>query len=654
MLLKLATHSKASSEGPSPALDTVTVHPVLLLRDPDPAIAADGSFLPMACLISYAKTYKEGKLNQHFDFRPLANRQAQEYERYLEETCSSSAPDIWLFSSYVWNHEVNLKFAEKVRQARPEALIIFGGPHVPAYEGENRDFLQQHTFIDITARGEGEITLSELFELIADHGGKDIRQQDFSEIPGITFRKSNGELFRTADRPRSNDLSIFPSPYLSGELDDASFDGIHLTILETNRGCPFGCTFCDWGSATLQKFAFFDLERIKEEIHSIGRRQIHTLYLGDSNFGAFERDIEIAKTAVEAKKLYGFPKKLGSSFAKNASPRLAKIIKILNSANMIDAGLISIQTTDQTTLEAINRDNIRNDKYEQLIEIFRSEGLVLSSELLIGLPGQTVESHRKDLQHFFDRKLPTIAYGTSVMPNAPMNEPSYREKYQLKTNPDGFIVSTSTLSEAEQQHMFLLFLSFQFFYVLGVLKYYLYYLQMEHDVKALDFIAELLNQSKHSDAYPLNKKLQETLLVNKHHWSPVLAWSHEESEFLFDHIDDYYQEILCFTREQFQVEIGESERNTLLTAQKAVMPATGKVVPLSVELPHDLATYISQVKNTTVVDHQPEGFKPLKTFSPTTLPVRTRKNHKIENLSLTHFNRYTGAGWELKSPLRFF
>ena len=33
-------------------------------------------------------------------------------------------------------------------------------------------------------------------------------------------------------------------------------------MLESNRGCPYGCTFCDWGSATLSKVRNFDLDRV--------------------------------------------------------------------------------------------------------------------------------------------------------------------------------------------------------------------------------------------------------------------------------------------------------------------------------------------------------------------------------------------------------
>jgi radical SAM superfamily enzyme YgiQ (UPF0313 family) len=39
-----------------------------------------------------------------------------------------------------------------------------------------------------------------------------------------------------------------------------------LVLWETNRGCPFQCTFCDWGSATAAKVNQFELDRLLREV----------------------------------------------------------------------------------------------------------------------------------------------------------------------------------------------------------------------------------------------------------------------------------------------------------------------------------------------------------------------------------------------------
>lgn len=631
-------------------MQKINIHPVLLLRDWDPVLTANGSALPMGTIIAYAKVYKDGLLKKSFDFSQLVNRYPDNWDYYVE-TARNSPPAIWLFSSYMWNHKDNMLIARRIKEASPGSLIIAGGPHIPAYEEENRQFLKSHPYIDITARGEGEVTLAEILEHVAN---SDTLHPDFAHISGITYRKGE-DLVRTVDRIRTRDLDIFPSPYLTGEFDHESFNDLPLMILETNRGCPFGCTFCDWGSATLQKFSLFDFERIKKEIEIIVSKRPYTLYLGDSNFGAFERDLDLVKLVADQKRKFGYPIEFGTSLAKNASPRLASIIKVLAAEKLATFGLISIQTTDPETLSAINRSNIRNDKYEKLIEIFRSEKLNLSSELLIGLPGQTVQSHKEDLQFFIDRKLMTIAYCTAVMPNAPMNEPNYRKKYNIVTNEDDYITSTSTFTDDERMQMIRMFLGFQFFYGLGSLKYYLYYLQMEHSIRFMDFVEEFLKATADDPStYPLSKKLQSTLLVMKRDWSPSLEWTSDEGEFFFNNIEQFYNEVIVFTRKYYGITLDPSVEKTLMTAQAAVMPSIGKVVPFSIELPHDLAAYIKQIKEINVLTAgKPENFRSLASYPPTTIKVSALKSKTIDSVALAKFDRHTGAGFELKSPLRF-
>jgi len=627
------------------------IYPVLLSEPRPKALTADGSNLPLGTLMAYLKAHDGGALHESYEFMRLVIRSPEKWCEY-EQFAENDPPGVWLFSSYSWNHTSNLQVAEKVKAASPDSLIIFGGPHVPAYEEENRQFMIDHPFVDIAVRGEGEVTLAEILEMAAK--ADESLHGDFTKVNGLACRTLSG-LFRTPDRVRTRDLDKFPSPYLTGEFDDESFNNLPVMILETNRGCPFGCTFCDWGSATSQKFSLFDLDRVKEEIELIAKKGAFSLYLGDSNFGAFERDIEIAQVIADMKKKYGYPKKFGTSFAKNASPKLAEIIKILSKGNLLDAGLISIQTTDEETLSAINRSNIRNEKYEQLIDIFKQEKLNLSSELLIGLPGQTVQSHKEDLQFFIDRKLMTIAYCTAVMPNAPMNEPGYRKRYDIETNEDGYVVSTSSFTAAQHSEMLKLFLAFEFYYVLSILKYFCYYMQVEHSVRVMDFIEDFLEATEASPKkYPLNSRVCNELLTMKREWSPCLEWSTEESRFLFDHLDDYYAEVLRFVDDKYSVVLDDSVKQTLVDAQKAVMPALGKTLPMEVNLQHDLIAFIDQIKALRVISAEGSNFKSLTEFPSAVLHVSTRKNADIKDISLAQFNRYTGAGWELKSGLRFF
>ena len=124
---------------------------------------------------------------------------------------------------------------------------------MPRAAGPCETFFAQHPYFDVAVRHEGEVTLAEMLNEVARSGvgPSDLSRVDLSTVEGLTFRR-NGELVRTPDRGRTPDLSIFPSPYTTGEFDHWIDDKSYLPI-ETNRGCPYGCTFCDWGAATLSK-----------------------------------------------------------------------------------------------------------------------------------------------------------------------------------------------------------------------------------------------------------------------------------------------------------------------------------------------------------------------------------------------------------------
>ncbi len=638
--------------------DKITIYPVLLSRRGDDGFLADGSALPMGCLVAYFKVHANGKLNDYFELDDFVQRYEPDWSYYTDKAVSEP-PGVWLFSCYAWNFDDNMRIAKQVKETSPDSLILVGGPHIPTFHGEAEQFFADYPYVDIAARAEGEITLGEILETIANNnadGGNKNLHVDFSAIEGITFRE-NGGLHRTADRTRTRDLDQFPSPFLTGLYEHTCFEDAPAVVLETNRGCPYGCTYCDWGAATLSKISHFDFDRVMEEIDLIGQKRARAIHIADANFGAFERDIAIARKAVETYQKYGFPKEFNCNYAKNASPKVAEIIKILNEGGLLTSGIIAIQTTDKDTLEAVKRDNIKNKKYEQLIDIFKEENLYLSSELLIGLPGQTYESHREDLQFFFDRKLVTSAYDVQVMPNAPMNEPSYKAQYAIKTDEDGYVIASSTFTEEEHHEMHELFLAFQFFYMCGVLKYYLYFIQVEHGVRAMEFVDKLLQTAlANAELYPYNHKIKTFLLkkVDKKFKGILkLQWRTEDSEFLFNHLDEYYAEVFKFAQNEYGIKPTDTETATLLGVQTGVMPTLGKEVPQEYNLPHDFVNYFEQIKEIRSLDKMPSEFNKLSSYGHGKLRVRALKPKTIDNLTLLIKNVKIGAGWELRSPLQF-
>ena len=95
-----------------------------------------------------------------------------------------------------------------------------------------------------------------------------------SSIDGCVFidpktkNKKNIKLMRGKHLDRIKDLDEIPSPYLNGMLDKF-FDGKLTPFIETNRGCPFTCSFFI-GNDYFHKLNKFS-ERVKDEIYYIGK-----------------------------------------------------------------------------------------------------------------------------------------------------------------------------------------------------------------------------------------------------------------------------------------------------------------------------------------------------------------------------------------------
>ena len=400
----------------------IRVHPVSLAPNREP-LELWSSYYALGSLVAYAKVHRDGALREHFDFQSITPAAASRIPVLLDQL--PKEPGIFLLSSYVWNHDVNVVLARELKRRSPGALIVVGGPHIPRAPGPCGAFFAQHPYVDVAVRHEGELTLAEILSAIARSkvDPSDLSRADLSAVDGLTFRR-NGDLVRTPDRSRTIDLSVFPSPYTTGEFDHW-IDGKFYLPIETNRGCPYGCTFCDWGAATLSKIGRMSLERVLSEVEYAAKHRIHLLGLCDANFGILPRDVDIARYIVEMRDRYGYPKEVGYTNAKTASPRLTEIIKLLADGGLISGGQISMQTTDERILENVERSNIKMSEYRKMIAFFHNEGIPAVSDIMLGLPGQTFETCKRDLQFCFDHKVLAMIFATSVMPNAPMADEEY-------------------------------------------------------------------------------------------------------------------------------------------------------------------------------------------------------------------------------------
>ena len=104
-------------------------------------------------------------------------------------------------------------------------------------------------------------------------------------------------------------------------------------------------------------------------------------------------------------------------------------------SDLLRAVTLALQSLDETTLQLVKRANIKFDDFSKLTDSFRENKIPTYTEMIMGMPGETVESWKKGLEILAsDAKIDSIyVYNCTVLPNAPMNDPNYRKMMKIKT-----------------------------------------------------------------------------------------------------------------------------------------------------------------------------------------------------------------------------
>jgi radical SAM C-methyltransferase len=327
---------------------------------------------------------------------------------------ADTVPDVLAISVFGWNFREALLLAETFKQLRPAGLVVLGGTHVA--NQADRVF-RLGPDVDVIVNGEGEQVFPEL--LHAWLAGEFPMPRGES-IGGISFRQEDGTITTTPRRTGIADLGTIVSPFLSGAVpmtDSAGNFRYDVAILETNRGCPYHCSFCYWGGAIGQKIRRFPRERLAEEIEMFAYYKVNSVILCDANFGMQQSDEEFLEDVIKIRERTGFPRAVETSWAKNKSKLFYRIVKRMKTAGLHSSFTVALQTLDDEALQAMNRRNMRLNDWQSLAEWLAEEGLECYAELLWGAPGETTESFLRGYDEL-SLHVPRIAtYPLMILPN---------------------------------------------------------------------------------------------------------------------------------------------------------------------------------------------------------------------------------------------
>lgn len=469
-------------------------------------------------------------------------------------------PSVVGFSCYVWNWNYSMYLAKKIKSKFPNCKIIVGGPHVPVNDLE---FFEKYNFCDIAVYREGELTFKEILEELVN------KTPAPGKINGIAYN-NHGKTIQTSPAVRNERLDDIPSPYLLGIFDGMKEKCDSLSIaainglLETNRGCPYQCTFCDWGNGTLGKVKKFDLRRVKKELLWFAKNKIEYIVNCDANFGIYkDRDAELVKFMIKLKKRYGFPKKFDTNWPKNNNSYTVDFAKLLLDEGMLKRFTASIQTYNVKSLIAIKRKNLPEDQIKNILSYAVSKGIHTNVELIMGLPLDTYENFQKDFIGCVDQgAYPSIGI-LSILPNSEMAEERYRKLYKIETKKvtkkalyideqDEFVISTSTMPKHKLERLIL----------------YCWFVSQFHFQGYTDVIADFMHKRYNISLQSFYENLMEACLIDNDRQYPNKLISHFKNH--FDHGTTAKLD-LGIQNMPFHTVIGHNKRRETFSGLKNIM-----------------------------------------------------------------------------------
>jgi anaerobic magnesium-protoporphyrin IX monomethyl ester cyclase len=283
--------------------------------------------------------------------------------------------------------------AHAVKEATPNALVVTGGPHATFMDEQ---ILHDVADIDIVARGEGEQTITEIVQKVAN-------REKLYDVAGITVRK-DGKVIRTADRSYIENLDELPYPSLKHfSLENYRVFGRKILPVITSRGCPFQCSFCITSRVFGKKTRMRTSENVVNELEWLKNEH------GADAYSFFDDTFTLDKHRVHKICDEIINRKINVPW--DCQTRVDQITpEIL--AKMKKAGCeivtFGIESGCQRILDAINK-KTSVEQNERGIKMVKKAGLSVVTSVIIGFPGETLDTIKETLG-FIQRLKPDDAY----------------------------------------------------------------------------------------------------------------------------------------------------------------------------------------------------------------------------------------------------
>lgn len=269
-----------------------------------------------------------------------------------------------------------VKVSRLVRQIRPDLPIVFGGWHPSLVP----DQTLQPEFVDAVVRGQGELTLLEIVQRLAE--GKELEG-----IRGASF-KQGLRILHPPERPVEN-LNNLPTPAFH-LVDFDAYERVHgfrEIGYPSSVGCPYACNYCTDQVFYKRRFNAYRAGRVVREVTDlVERHHLDEVAFLDSNFPVdVKRALEIARGFMDAKVKFRWTFQASTDLLCRMSD---DDVRLLGESGVSHMGF-GTESASQEVLALMNKKHQRINEMFETARKAEQAGIRVTFNVILGYPGET-------------------------------------------------------------------------------------------------------------------------------------------------------------------------------------------------------------------------------------------------------------------------
>jgi radical SAM superfamily enzyme YgiQ (UPF0313 family) len=313
-------------------------------------------------------------------------------------------PDLVGFSAYLWSFPFFVAVARRVKEDDPARLVVFGGPSARPSMLAQPPFRTAAAWIDVLVINDGENTF---LEIVQAH---DRSARALATVAGIALpaaASAGGGWVETAPRPLA-DLNALASPYAMDLVP-----GGGLAVLQTYRGCPFTCSFCEWGTLESPQRVRSSAGLV-DDFDGMARQPVDGALLVDAGLNLNPTAFRELRAAADRHGFFEQRALICEVYPAKVKPEHLQFLAGVGNA-LVGIGL---QSFDHEVLAGVER-AYEEARFEQTLHALKAVAGV-AIEIIMGLPGDRPENFRRSFERA--RALPCAlrVYHCVVLPSALM------------------------------------------------------------------------------------------------------------------------------------------------------------------------------------------------------------------------------------------